>query len=126
MNDPKKLICLISQGCPDRTQSSNQENATNWLSARSVPYTIIDGMDPDQREERNILFGISGIRGNYPQFFFEHPDGTFTFLGSFDKIEMLNETNGLPHEVLAQHPELETWDKVFGSVVDSFANPLSR
>jgi len=121
MSDPKKLLCLVSRGCHDRTQSSNQNKALDWLACRKVPHTIIDGNSPEQREERNILFGISGIRGNYPQFFFELEDGTINFFGPFEKIHILNETNGLPSEVLAQHPELETWDKIFGSVVESFA-----
>jgi len=77
-------------------------------------------MDPENKTFRNKLFDISGIRGNYPQFFFEYHDGTIHFLGDFAKVESLNETSGLPPEVLAQHPELETWDKMFGSVVEAF------
>ena len=57
---------------------------------------------------------------DYPQFFFEFQDGTINFLGDFDKIDSLNETTGLSAEILAQHPEIETWDKVFNSVVESF------
>lgn len=120
MSEPKKLICLISRGCPDRTQSGNQSKVLDWLHSWKVPHSIVDGMDPAQREMRNKLFNLSGIRGNYPQFFFEFIDGTINFLGNFDKMESLNETGGLPAEVLAQHPELETWDKVLGSVVESF------
>lgn len=120
MSDPKKLICLVSKGCHDRQQSANQSRALDWLASRKVPHTVVDGMDPEQREERDKLFLISGIRGNYPQFFFEFQDGQTSFFGNFDKIETLNETTGLPSELLVQHPELETWDKVFGSVVESF------
>ena len=120
MSDPKKLICLISRGCHDRTQSTNQSKALDWLSTRGVPHTIVDGNDIDQRDERNRLFEVSGIRGNYPQFFFEWKDGTINFFGNFDKIDVLNETTGLSPEILALHPEFETWDKVFGSVVESF------
>lgn len=99
---------------------TNQSRALDWLSTRGVPHRIVDGNDIDQRDERNHLFEISGIRGNYPQFFFEWQDRTINFFGSFDKIEALNETTGLPPEILTQHPELETWEKVFGSVVESF------
>jgi hypothetical protein len=120
MGDPKKLICLVSKGCHDRVQTANQSRALNWLASRKVPHTIVDGMDPEQREERDKLFEISAIRGNYPQFFFEFQDGQINFFGNFDKIETLNETSGLPLEMLAQHPELETWGKMFGSVVESF------
>merc|ERR1712194_98099 len=120
MSAPKKLVCLISRGCHDRTQSSNQTRAQDWFTARAVPFHTVDGNDLTQREIRNKLFEISGIRGNYPQFFFELQDGTINFLGPFAKIDDLNETNSLPSELLAQHPELETWDKMFGSVVESF------
>ena len=120
MSNPKKLLCLISKGCHDRTQSSNQEKALNWFINRHVPHNIIDGMDPEQREMRNRLFDISGIRGNYPQFFFEFQDGTINYMGDFEKVHVLNETSGLPAEILAQHPGMETWDKMFGSVVESF------
>lgn len=120
MGDPKILICLVSKGCHDRIQAANQSRALDWLYSRGVPHKIVDGNDVDQRDERNKLFEVSGIRGNYPQFFFEWKDGTINYFGNFDKIESLNETSGLPVEVLAQHPELETWDKVFGSVVESF------
>lgn len=68
---------------------------------------------------RNELFGISGIRGNYPQFFFLHQDGTTTFLGGWERIEMLNDS--LPDEILKAHPDIETWDTVFKDVVDSFS-----
>lgn len=71
MNDPKKFLVLISRGCHDRTQSGNQSKALDWLESRKVSHTIIDGMDPEEREFRNKLFDISGVRGNYPQFFFE-------------------------------------------------------
>ena len=118
--ESKKLICLVSNGCHDRIQSSNQDRTLDWFAARKVPYTVVDGMDPEQREMRNKLFGISGIRGNYPQFFFELQDGTVTFFGNFEKIEELNETNSLSKELLAQHPQFETWDRVFSSIVDSF------
>lgn len=120
MSDPKRLICLVSRGCHDRQQSANQSRALDWLASRKVPHKIVDGNDSEQLDERNKLFEISGIRGNYPQFFFEVSDGQINYFGNFDKVEELNETSGLPPELLALHPGLETWEKVFGSVVESF------
>ncbi len=121
MSEPKRLLCLVSKGCHDRSQRSNQLKALSWFNSRAVPHVVIDGMDPNQRERRTKLFNISGISGNYPQFFFEYEDGTINFFGSFDKIDQLNETSSLPADVLAQHPEVETWDKSFSSCVESFS-----
>ncbi len=120
IKEQKKLICLVSQGCHDRTQETNQSMALRWFNSKHIPYTIVDGMDPNQRQKRNQLFDISGLRGNYPQFFFEYQNGTIQYLGNFSKLERLNESSNLPSEVLSRHVQIETWDKMFGSVVASF------
>ena len=118
--EQKKLVCLISRGCHNRTQETNQSAALRWFDAKQIPYTIVDGMDPNQRQYRNELFDLSGIRGNYPQFFFEYQNGTIQYMGNFSTLERLNESSNLPLEVLSRHVEIETFEKVFGSVVDSF------
>ena len=120
VKEQKKLVCLISQGCHNRTQETNQSVALRRFDAKQIPYTIVDGMDPNQRQRRNELFDISGLRGNYPQFFFEYQNGTIKYLGNFSTLERLNESSHLPSEVLSRHVEIETFDKVFGSVVNSF------
>lgn len=121
IKEQKKLICLISKGCHDRTQSTNQSVALGWFDSRHLPYTIVDGMDPSQRQTRNELFLISGVRGHYPQFFFQYQNGTIQYVGNFNKLERLNESSNLPSEVLSRHLEIETWEKIFGSVVASFS-----
>jgi hypothetical protein len=69
---------------------------------------------------RDKLFAISSIRGGYPQFFFAYPDGTTTFLGGWEKIGAINDYSDIPKDVLDHNPGIETWDKVFGDVVQSF------
>lgn len=76
--------------------------------------------DPFFSSSREELFSISGKRANYPQFFFVHSNGATSYFGGYDKLEEVNESSGLPKEVLDQHPEIETWDKVFAGVVESF------
>jgi len=120
VKEQKKLICLVSQGCHDRAQETNQSVALRWFNSKQIPYTTVDGMDPNQRQKRNELFDISGLRGNYPQFFFEYQNGTIQYLGNFSTLERLNESSNLPLEVLSRHVEIETFDKIFGSVVASF------
>lgn len=120
IKEQKKLICLISKGCHDRLQTTNQDKALAWFNSRQLPYTVVDGMNPDQRQKRNELFDVSGVRGNYPQFFFEYQNGSIQYLGNFNKLERLNESSNLPPEVLQRHLEIETWDKIFGSVVATF------
>ena len=131
LKEQKKLICLVSQGCHDRAQETNQSVALRWFNSKQIPYTTVDGMDPNQRQKRNELFDISGLRGNYPtnggsqrilypQFFFEYQNGTIQYLGNFSTLERLNESSNLPLEVLSRHVEIDTFDKIFGSVVASF------
>ena len=69
---------------------------------------------------RNSLFGTSGIRGNYPQFFFEFADGSVHFIGRWETIEMINDSSGLPEEILDMNPEIQTWDQMFGGLALGF------
>mmetsp|Transcript_5693 Transcript_5693/g.12920 ORF Transcript_5693/g.12920 Transcript_5693/m.12920 type:complete len:212 (-) Transcript_5693:44-679(-) len=98
-----RLTVLISNGVCDYIQAANQKATLNLLGDLCISYDIIDGMDPVQRVEREKFFGISGIRGNYPQLFFSAKDNddtnadadTHTYLGGYDwlygrKIEYLN------------------------------------
>ena len=54
------------------------------------------------------------------RFFFVHSNGATSYIGNYDKIEEINDGSSLPKEVLDQHPEIETWDQIFGDVVKSF------
>jgi len=124
-DDAKKFLCLVSKGCGhDRRQSSNQSRALAWLASRGVPHVVVDGMDPKARDVREELFAISGVRGNYPQFFVASSDGrAIEYFGDFDKMEILNETSGLPTEVLAMHPDLMTWEDItFGTATAAGGN----
>ncbi|KAL7479041.1 hypothetical protein ACHAW6_004790 [Cyclotella cf. meneghiniana] len=59
------------------------------LADFNIPYKIVDGMDPLQREKRNDLFTVSGIRGNYPQLFvFDKSMGQHRYLGNSDWLEV--------------------------------------
>jgi hypothetical protein len=49
-----------------------------------------------------------------------HSNGATSYFGNFDRLEELNETLSIPKEVLDANPDIETWEKVFEDVVDSF------
>ena len=82
------IVVLVSNGVADYLQKSNQKSAVQFLTDLKIPHKIVDGMDASQHEERNGLFRISGIRGNYPQLFAagESNDELF-YLGGFDWLE---------------------------------------
>jgi hypothetical protein len=63
---------------------------------------------------RNELFRMSGIRGNYPQFFLVEKDGSVSFLGDWNRIEGVNDSSGLPEEILDANPEITTWKTILG------------
>lgn len=49
-----------------------------------------------------------------------HSNGATSYFGDWDKLEEINEASSLPKAILDQHPEIETWGKVFEDVVASF------
>lgn len=116
------MIALISNGVSDRTQRDHQGRAFSILLSKRIPYVTVDGMDPEQRERRNELFQISGIRGQYPQYFFQYPDQTISFLGGFETLDNLNETTTMSEEHISRYyPEIKTWNQTFKDVVPSFS-----
>ncbi|KAL7549714.1 hypothetical protein ACHAWF_012974 [Thalassiosira exigua] len=83
-----RLTVLISKGVHNYTQAANQKAALNLLNDLCISYSVVDGMDPSQRDRRDELFAISGIRGNYPQIFSSTEAGN-SYLGSYDWLNAL-------------------------------------
>lgn len=80
-----RLTVLISNGVHDYYQASNQRSTLSLLGDLGIPFDLVDGMDPSQKEKRDVLFELSGIRGNYPQLFLTSQSGKeHRFLGGYD------------------------------------------
>jgi hypothetical protein len=58
---------------------------------------------------RNELFGISGIKGKYPQVFLTNKADSTVFVGDFEKVQSLVENNDLPAG------SADSFSTVFGS-----------
>ncbi|KAL3796519.1 hypothetical protein ACHAW5_004421 [Stephanodiscus triporus] len=88
------LTILISKGVYDNDQAARQKSSLDLLDDLCIPYDIVDGMDQLQLEKRDVLFTISGIRGNYPQIFFRAKDGDggYIYLGGYDWLRKLHES----------------------------------
>jgi hypothetical protein len=80
------LTVLISNGVADYKQAAAQKSTLQHLDDFRLPYQTIDGMDTSQHVKRNELFGISGIRGNYPQLFGWEND-QYTYLGGYSWLQ---------------------------------------
>merc|ERR1712032_1354868 len=71
--------------------ADNQKNALHQLNDFGITYKIVDGMDEMNLKKRELLFEISGIRGNYPQIFLTESRGTsHIFLGGYDWLRNLS------------------------------------
>jgi hypothetical protein len=99
------LLVLISSMSGMLAQSTNQKRATAMLEIYNLEPQYLDGADPVHKERRNELFGISGIRGNYPQFFLVDEKSGTTFLGDFATIQSMHDSEMLG-EVLQPSPSL--------------------
>mmetsp|Transcript_7793 Transcript_7793/g.16273 ORF Transcript_7793/g.16273 Transcript_7793/m.16273 type:complete len:144 (-) Transcript_7793:91-522(-) len=116
---PLNQIILLHGGLnggSTAAQAGNTRRCIDLLIAKKVKYRDVDGSDSEQKEERDSLFQISGVRGNYPQLFVSvssSPPTPPEFLGAWEKIEEMNELNDLPREVLEANPDIVTLDMVF-------------
>ena len=108
------VLMLWSSTAADAIQQQNQTRLENLLITKKVSFKKIDGSDAELKEKRDECFGISGVRGNYPQCFLENTsDGKIEFVGLWDAIEGMVECNDIPADVIANNPDIKTFDKVF-------------
>ena len=111
---PSHLALVMTTSTPATLAMENScRKVVDWLTDFKIDHKVIDGADPDQKELRNELFNISGIRGKYPQVFITDKAESTEFIGDYEKIESLIEDNGIPAEVLAANPGILTFNKVF-------------
>ena len=88
------LLVLVSSMSGSATQTSNQKRALTILDACSVQPEVLDAADPANALVRDELFEMSGIRGNFPQFFLVQGDRT-SFFADFCELEHMNEEGTL-------------------------------
>ena len=89
-----KLVMLTSTSSGNRLQAGNQKRALSLLRAHGIEPEVIDGSDPKNIGVRNQYLGISGIKGNYPQFFAITELET-TFVGNVETLEFMNDAGTL-------------------------------
>ena len=82
------LTVLVSNGIYDYTQKAQQREVLDLLTDLEIPHMTIDGMDQLQRETGDYFFGVSGVRGNYPQIFSSY-EGNHTYLGGYDWMQSI-------------------------------------
>ncbi len=87
-----QVVMLFSTLSIEQRGHSNQMDAL--LQAHKLDVMKIDGSDASQKDLRDRLFGISGMRGKYPQCFVKRLDH-YEFVGLWDKVEALGECESL-------------------------------
>ena len=97
--DTNRLVMLVSKQSIQRSVIGNQEKAMTICSSKGIPYEIVDGSDPANKEVRENLFQVSGLGPTtYPQFFVAK-NGEMSFWGDWEQFEMCNETGTLEEKL---------------------------
>ena len=80
----RHLLMLMSTQSLSRDQMSRQDMARDSLESLGIAFYEMDGANPEERENRNSLFTLSGKWGHYPQFFLVDTIGSTTFWGTWE------------------------------------------
>ena len=107
------ILLTSSYGSGGGGQAGKCKKLEDTFAALKIRFKNIDGADAKNKEIRNELFGISGVRGNYPQTFLKNSDGTTSFIGDYDALIDLIESNDIPDDILKQNPGIQTFNVVF-------------
>lgn len=121
-----QALLLITSTPPTAVCEQQQRMVEHWLTAYKCAFQTLDGCVSSNREIRENLFAVSGVRANYPQLFVASTDKV-EFIGTFDALETMVEAESLPRAVLADNPQITTFSKAIGAttVVDAQAPPGS-
>lgn len=107
-------VLVLVTGMPSSTVcEAHQSMIRTILQGRRVEHREVDGVDMANRDKRNMLFGVSGKRGVYPQVFIQEA-GSITFVGDFEEMQSLNDADTLPDDLLRDNPGIPTLARVFG------------
>lgn len=113
-------ILLFSSVSTDQIQVVNSRRLEDVLAGNKLKFDKVDGSYPDNKELRDVLFGLSGQRGKYPQCFLRDESGTHRFVGMWDEIEGMIECDTLPADVLAANPQIKTFQQVIVQLYHNF------
>ena len=103
----QKLIVLLSKFSGTLQQRTKQDRALSILKGRKINnIEEVDGSAPINKDLRNLLFGISGVRGDYPQFFLLNDQDNVIYLGNYDWIEHMNDIGSFTNEEIFGVPAL--------------------
>lgn len=105
-------VLLYSSLATDQIQVVNSRRLEDVLKGNKIQFEKVDGSYPDNKDLRDILFGVSGQRGKYPQCFLKDDSGSYTFVGLWEEVESLVECDTIPAEVLAANPQIKTFAQV--------------
>eukprot|EP00526_Cylindrotheca_closterium_P008915 CAMPEP_0113634394 /NCGR_PEP_ID=MMETSP0017_2-20120614/17907_1 /TAXON_ID=2856 /ORGANISM="Cylindrotheca closterium" /LENGTH=514 /DNA_ID=CAMNT_0000545087 /DNA_START=248 /DNA_END=1792 /DNA_ORIENTATION=- /assembly_acc=CAM_ASM_000147 len=99
----KKLILLISSMCNAKVMAE-QNHAQAVIEGLGIDMTnqleVLDGCDQQLRDRRNELWGVSGIRAQYPQLFtVDDASSKIQFVGDYENIMYLNDHGSLAQEI---------------------------
>ena len=92
------LLVLVSSsiipGSNQELQMKNQQIALTILEDIGIQPEVLDAADPNNDIVRDELFGMSGINGNFPQFFLVQGDQT-SFFADFMELDTMNKEGTL-------------------------------
>lgn len=97
---------------------SNSSRMIDLFAAKKLSVLLIDGASPEDKEIRDELFSISGMRGKYPQCFLRRGskgNRRYEFVGTWETVETLVESDSIPADFLAVHPEIMIFSNIFRS-----------
>ena len=119
-----KVVILVSSLSADEIQKVNSNRLETALKGKRLVYEKVDGALPENKELRDKLFHSSSLRGKYPQCFICTGD-ELRFIGMWEDIESLLDSDSIPKEILDANPGIPTFSKVTESNPKCWLNILS-
>jgi hypothetical protein len=140
-SDRNRLLMLVSSESIDRRVKARQELAATALTAAGIEFETMDGADEAHRALRDELFVVSGLRGEYPQFFLVNlSNGGTMFWGNWEHFQNTNDDGRLKEEFGSSAKVVQTpitpvtpvimhqpkTDVIPEEILENFSNQIKR
>ena len=90
-----EVVLLYASVSADAGAKGRTEELQKLFELKGLPLALLDGAYEPNRELRGRLFATSGHRATYPQVFLRTAADAYAFVGLYDALHEMNESNAV-------------------------------
>ncbi|KAK8826920.1 hypothetical protein WA577_007423 [Blastocystis sp. JDR] len=113
--------CILLTSNLDTRYLNNTTLLKSYLRNQGIPYDEVEASNPANRQLRDALLQVAGQdhggRAEFPALFIMRSNRNIQFVGNWDKIQLILDSESVPDEILLSTPEVLTMKRYFRNMM---------